>query len=137
MKYTLGEVRKSVEAGAGLAYTVVAYVLADEYLRTLVPPQWIALATGLVAVYRVFKVPNAKAAPSIDTAAADVDRALAAIQAAHTHAAAATDVATSAVKQARELETALTSGVGQVVGTLANTIDRAIAEQAADVNASQ
>lgn len=133
MKYTFGEVRKSVEAGAGLAYTIVAYVLADEYLRTLVPPQWIALATGLIAVYRVFKVPNAKAAPSVDTAAADVDRALAAIQAAHSHASAATDVAASAVKQARELETALTAGVGQVIGTVANKIDQAIA----DINPDQ
>lgn len=87
-RYSFDQTRKTWAAAGGLVATVIAYVLADNTIRDLLPPNAVAVLGAIATVLAVFKAPNAAAAPTVATAAADVQRGIEAVQTVRDHAAA-------------------------------------------------
>lgn len=121
MKYTFGEVRKTAVAVGGLLSTVLAYVLADENLRHLIPPQWVALATGILTVIGVFKVPNADGPTDAERVAAATKAAADAVAAAR-QSADAKDALNAESRQ--QVESAITDLATSIGGPVAGAIVR-------------
>lgn len=94
-KYPFAEVRKTWAATAGLLATVIAYVLADANLSSMLPPKLVLLLGGISTILAVFKVPNAQPTPTAADALDIVERAKVAVQAAQDHA----DAASSGLRQ--------------------------------------
>ena len=81
-KYTIPQIAKSVTAGAVATIGAAAAAAGGPDLAVLDLGQWaIALGAGLTAFGGTFRVPNAKTAPTADTARADVERAAEAVKA--------------------------------------------------------
>lgn len=59
MKYSLGEVRKTGAAAAGVVVTIGGYLIAEgSPVKDLLPPEWVALIGGIVTILGVFFAPN-------------------------------------------------------------------------------
>lgn len=140
MNYKLGEVRKTTNAVGGLVVSVIAYILADETLSHVIPPQYVALLTGLLTVWRVFHVQNDPRPPGPGTVIDDVRRAAESLQASRDHAAGARDFAAAAEQQVHEIESVVKSSLGVVAPAaavvtagvdLADRVAKAIADASA------
>lgn len=107
MKYSFGEIRKTVTVAVGAIVTVLLTIINDELARTLIPPQWIAVIGALATIAGVFGIPN-DAAPEVQDAVEDAVEA--AKEAAH-----AKSVLPPAISSA--LPTALTDGIDRAVST--------------------
>lgn len=119
-RYTFAQTRKTWAAAGGLVATIIAYVLADTTIRDVLPPNVAAVLGMLGTLLAVFRTPNERGAPTVDSAAADVERATQATQVVRDHVTAMTQVA-------QQLETALGNAITTVPGV------GPLAQQAIDV----
>lgn len=68
MKYSLAELRKTGAAGLGTIVMVGAYLMENEDIKALLPPEWVAVIGALITLFGVFFVPNDR--PAAEKAAA-------------------------------------------------------------------
>ncbi|URC18153.1 holin [Mycobacterium phage Zenteno07] len=62
MSYNFGEIRKTAAAAGGLLATGIAYVIADETLRDLLPPQVVVVLGAIGTIWGVFRAPDDRVA---------------------------------------------------------------------------
>ena len=113
MKYSFGEIRKTVVAAVGIIVTALVTLANNELARTLIPPQWIAVIGALATIAGVFGFSN-DAAPKVQDAVED------AVEAAK-DVAKARSVLPEAIAEA--LPPAMTAGIDRAVSTAQTVAD--------------